>query len=221
MPVSKIHRETVAERTTAEIRRAVLHSRLPQGTPVTEDAMADQYGVSRTTMRQALNTLLLEGLLTRHPSTRVLQVTTLSTADVRDIYRARRFLELGGVDAAGAISVEQLDELRVAVTDLRRAVDDDEADAFVQADFRCHAVIVGFLGSQHLSETHQLLISKLRILLAQVTSDEQDNVESLSVHEQFIDHILEGRLAEARAGLGRRLEESERTVLGYIDDAST
>lgn len=214
--MSRIQRETVADRVIAELRQDILHSRLPQGRPVTEDAMAEQLGVSRTTMRQALNTLLIEGLLTRHPATRVLEVTTLGEADVSDIYRARRFLELGGVDAAASATPEHLDRLRRAVHDLRHAVETDDPETFVRADFDCHAAIVAFLGSWHLSEAYALLISKLRIVIARIVLDEQDNVESLAVHEEFIKQILAGNHAEAREGLGRRLDESERMVLAKI-----
>lgn len=210
----KIHRETVAERATAQLRRSILHSGLPPGTPVTEEAMSSQLGVSRTTMRQALNTLMHEGLLTRHPTTRVLEVTTLSQDDVQDIYRARRFLELGGIDAAKEASPQQLQQLELAVQDLRRAVESDDLEAFIHADFQCHAAIVAFLGSRHLSETHALLMSKLRIAIAHITSDEQDNLESLTIHEKFTQQILTGDLDAARKNLAHRLEESEHVVLG-------
>lgn len=211
--MTKIRRETIADRTTAELRRSILHSELPQGTPVTEDAMSERLGVSRTTMRQALNTLLMEGLLTRNPTTRVLQVTTLSQDDVRDIYRARRFLELGGVDAAAVATPQQLERLQQAMRDLRRATETDDVAEFVRADFECHASIVAFLGSRHLSETHALLNSKLQIIIAQITMDKQDNVESLAIHEEFAKQILAGQLAEAHASLAARLAESERFVL--------
>lgn len=176
--------------------------------------MSSQLGVSRTTMRQALNTLMHEGLLTRHPTTRVLEVTTLSQDDVQDIYRARRFLELGGIDAAKEASPQQLQQLELAVQDLRRAVESDDLEAFIHADFQCHAAIVAFLGSRHLSETHALLMSKLRIAIAHITSDEQDNLESLTIHEKFTQQILTGDLDAARKNLAHRLEESEHVVLG-------
>lgn len=214
--MNKIRRETVAERTTANLRQAILSSGLPQGTPIVEDAVANDLGVSRTTVRQALNTLLLEGLLTRHPATRVLEVTTLSADEVRDIYRARRFLELGGIDAAGDASPQLLEHLEVAVEELRRVAGSEDPEAFVQADFRCHAAIVGFLGSRHLSDMHRLLMSKLRIVLAQITSDKQDNLDSLAVHEAFCRQILTGRLEEAKEHLARRMAASESIVLGRI-----
>lgn len=216
--MSKIQRETVAERTTAALRQSILLSTIPQGAAVTEEAMAEEFGVSRPTVRQALSALQLEGLLTRHPTTRVLQVTTLDSEDVRELYRGRRFLELGGVDAARDATPDQLQKLRDALQDLRDSVLlNNDLHAFVEADFRCHSAIVAFLGSRQLSETHAQLMSQLRIVIAHVTMDKHDNLESLSTHEEFAQQILSGHFAEARLSLSQRLKESEQNVLSITD----
>ncbi|MEP7194777.1 MAG: GntR family transcriptional regulator [Actinomycetota bacterium] len=207
--------------TTAELRQSILRNKLRPGVPVTEDAMAAEIGVSRSTMRQALNTLLLEGLLTRHPTTRVLAVTTLSQDDVRDIYRARRFLELGGVDAAAGAAPEALDPLRAAAHDLKVAVGAGDVRGFVDADFRCHAETVAFLGSRHLTETHRLLMSKLRLVFTQFSDDERDKSRSLVLHEEFTDLMVRGRIAEARANLASRLDNAERLILGKTPDETS
>ena len=68
-----IHRETVADKSVAALRDRIIAGELRPGTAVTEEAIAEELGVSRATVRQALNTLMLEGLLTRHPTTRVLR----------------------------------------------------------------------------------------------------------------------------------------------------
>ena len=94
--MGRIVRETVADRTVSLLRQQILDGELRPGDSVTEEAMVAELGVSRPTVRQALNTLHVSGLLTRHPSTRVLEVTTVTHEDIVEIYRARRFLELAG-----------------------------------------------------------------------------------------------------------------------------
>ena len=95
-------------------------------------------------------------------------------------------------------------------------MDAGDLEAFIEADYNCHAAIVGFLGSRNLSEAHTLLMSKLRIAIAHVTVDKQDNLESLGIHEEFTEKILAGRLGEAHQNLTQRLNESELTVLEKI-----
>ena len=217
----RIQRETVADKGAAILRDRILSGILRPGTAVIEDAVAENLGISRATVRQTLNTLMLEGLLTRHPATRVLQVTTLSSEEVRDIYRARRFLELGGVDAAARASTAELARITRAVEDLEKAVIDNDIAAFVQADFRCHATVVALLGSHHLSTTHTHLMAKLRLAIIQETASEQDNEEhlasgagrrALAVHKEFVRLLVSGKITQARANLAARLDQAEEDV---------
>jgi len=210
--MTRIQRETVADKSAAVLRDRILGGTLRPGSAVTEDAVAEDLGVSRATIRQALNTLLLDGLLTRHPATRVLQVTTLSADDVRDIYRARRFLELGGVDAAAYASTEQLARITDTVADLEKAVADNDITGFVQADFRAHAEVVALLGSRHLAAAHAQLMAKLRLVIIQVTETEQDIEDDLTKHQEFARLLMSGAITEARAQLAARLDAAERSV---------
>ncbi len=215
--MSKILRETVAERTMAALRRQILDRELSPGSSVTEDAMAREMGVSRTTIRQAFNTLMVEGLLTRHPSTRILQVTTLNRDDITEIYRARRFLENAGIDASVQAEPEEFALLAEAVNDMERAVEVGDLSAFVQADYRCHAQTVAFLRSVYLSDTHALLMSKLRLTITQVEgTDERDSAASLLQHQQYRDFVLSHDTQKARANLVQRLAEAEKLVLANI-----
>ncbi|MGH3317393.1 MAG: GntR family transcriptional regulator, partial [Nocardioidaceae bacterium] len=88
------HTSTV-ERVTDELRRALFEGELAPGMPLREVALADQIGVSRSTIREALSVLVAEGLVTRVPN-RGVAVTTLSREDVRDVLRARAALEAAG-----------------------------------------------------------------------------------------------------------------------------
>jgi len=207
--MTRIQRETVAEKSAAILRDRILSGTLLPGSAVTEEAIGDELGASRATIRQALNTLMVDGLLTRHPTTRVLQVTTLSPEDVHDIYRARRFFELGGVDAAEHASPEQLQRITETVKDLEKAVVDKDVAAFVQADMRCHTEIVALLGSDHLIAAHAHLMAKLRLV---ITASETRFARGLAVHKEFAQLLVSGSIQEARDNLAARLDEAEEDV---------
>jgi DNA-binding GntR family transcriptional regulator len=209
--MTRIERETVADKCAAVLRDRILSGTVRPGTAVTEVAVADELGTSRSTIRQALNTLMLEGLLTRHPATRVLQVTMLSAEDVHDIYRARRFLELGSVDAAATASPEQMARITEAVDDLEKAVANNGVAGYVEADMRCHCALVSLLGSQHLSAAHAELMAKLRLVITQATTMEEVAAE-LAEHKTFASLLVSGSIAEARENLAARLDKSADEV---------
>ena len=147
---------------TAWPNLATRRKRSPPGARITAGAMAQKLGISRATVRQALNTLVIEGLLVRNPATRVLEVTSLDAQDISEIYRARRVLEPAGVEASRTATSDELELLKRAVDGMREAVQNDDVLGFVQADSLCHARTVGFLRSQILSQTHEALMTRLR-----------------------------------------------------------
>ena len=215
--MAHLRRETVGEQGHQQLRQRILGGELRPGHAVTEESMARDLGVSRPTMREILKSLVAEGLLMRHATTRVLQVTTLSDAEVREIYTARRLLELAGLDAAARADDEALRPLVDAVADMARAVAVSDTFGLVQADSRCHTVTVALLGSRYLTELHAQLMAKLHLVMSQVESAEtREDAAVLSEHEEFRDLVLARRTAEAKAHLSRRLDEAEQLVLSRL-----
>jgi DNA-binding GntR family transcriptional regulator len=212
--LGKVRRETMVERGVAILRAQILGYELAPGTPVTEEAMAHDLGVSRPTMREVLNTLMLQGLLIRDPKTRILEVTTLDPEQVREIYRARRVLELAGVDAAALLDDGELRELEAAVDDMASAARAADVAALVAADSRSHTCTVGFLHSRYLSEMHNGLMTRLNLAFNQVeTSDSRDDAELVRKHREYCDLVLARDTAAAKASLLARLDEAEQLVL--------
>lgn len=212
--VPKVRRETVAEQSVAVLRQQIVDRELLPGTPVTEEAMAQSLGVSRATVREVLGALAIEGLLTRDPKTRVLQVTTLTRAEVQEMYTARRLLELAGVEAAAQASEKELQELARTVDDMAAAVSKRDLAALVEADTRCHERTVAFLGSRYLTDAHSAIMVKLHLAMAQVESgDERDEEELLREHREYCDLVLVRETAKAQENLLKRLVEAEELVL--------
>jgi len=212
--VAKVQRGTVVEQAVVLLRDRILRNELVPGTPVTEEAMAADIGISRPTVREVLNTLMLQGLLTRNPKTRILEVTTLGADEVREIYRARTVLELAGVEAAGTLDDEELRQLQATVDDMARAVQAADTVALVDADSRSHACTVGFLHSRYLSELHAGLMARLNLVLNQVeTSDARDETELVVLHRQYCDLVLARDTVAAKDTLRTRLAEAEQLVL--------
>lgn len=211
--MNKIHRMTAVELSAAALRQQILTREILPGSRVTEDAVAAQLGVSRATVRQALNSLEQEGLLVRNPTSRVLEVLSLAPEDVKDIYQARRILELAGVEAAVDAPEEALLELKQAISQMRDAIPNRDYVGFVEADRLSHALTVGFLNSRLLSETHTALMRRLRLAITHLEEDENIIAEELLHHEEFCDLVLARKTDEAKKNLAERLDVAERNML--------
>lgn len=214
----KVRRETVAEQGLNILRSKILEGELRPGDPVTEDAMAKAIGVSRPTVREVLRMLISEGLLTRHPTTRILQVTTLAPAEISDIYEARRLLELAGLDAARGAPPEAFANLEATLSEMAAAVEAGDLYALVGADGRCHSETVALTHNKYLTDLHRNLMSKINLNLALVESaDPSDHAELLKSHREYVGLIMNGDIDEAKRQLIERLGTAEQEVLRVFD----
>ena len=83
----------------AELRRAIVSGRVPPGSPIPLDDVAAFFGVSLIPVREALKTLMGEGLLEHQPRLGY-TVTALSSAELDELYVVRGALEAAALDAA-------------------------------------------------------------------------------------------------------------------------
>ncbi len=214
--MNKIQRMTTAELSTDALREQILSRQILPGSRITEDAMARELGISRATVRQALNSLVLEGLLVRNPATRVLEVLSLDASDVAEIYQARRVLELAGVEASAEAPDDALLSLKQAVAQMHEAVENGDVPGFVEADAQCHARTVSFLNSHILSEAHASLMGRLRLAMTHLEADGGATSEGLAQHQEFSDLILARDIRGAKEHLARRLNIAEQQMLDSL-----
>ena len=111
----------------AELLRQRIFSReLSPGSWIDELKLAEEYGISRTPLREALKVLATEGLVTMKVR-RGAYVTEMSDSDLADVYHLLALLE---TDAAQIVAMEateaQLKELQSLHDELEKAVHDQE-----------------------------------------------------------------------------------------------
>ncbi|PLZ03164.1 GntR family transcriptional regulator [Burkholderia sp. WAC0059] len=88
----KIVRPTTVELVTTEIRQRILSGDLAPGEVLRQEALADELGVSRVPIREAITRLTAEGLLTNVPH-KGAYVAELSIDEVRETFDIRLRLE--------------------------------------------------------------------------------------------------------------------------------
>lgn len=105
-----------------ELRDRIVEGELPGDSKIVQEQVADSLGVSRTPVREALNRLAHEGLVTWLPGGGYL-VNELSSREIVEVYQVRRTLEVEATQLAsgrhGAVHLAQLTALieEMAVAD--------------------------------------------------------------------------------------------------------
>jgi DNA-binding GntR family transcriptional regulator len=196
------------ERIVDSITTAIVERRLMPGTKLAEQQIADIFGVSRTLVRQALNQLSRDRLVTLEPA-RGAFVAKPSVQEARQVFEVRAMLEAAMVkQLCMQITDAQITELRAHVKAEGAAVarTDVSGRTRLLADF--HVVLARMLGNQVLAEMLEDLLTRSS-LIALMYQSSHSAEHSQEEHVAIVD-ALERR--DARAAV--RLLESH---LGNVE----
>jgi DNA-binding GntR family transcriptional regulator len=186
-------------RIVESITVAIVERRLMPGTKLAEQKIADLFGVSRTVVRQALNQLSRDRLVTLAPA-RGAHVAMPSVEEARQVFELRAMLETAMArQLCGAITPAQLAALRAHLRDEQAAVarTDVPGRTRLLADF--HVVLAQLLGNQVLAQLLADLLNRSS-LIALMYQSSHSAAQSQGEHVQIVDAI-ERRDGESAARL--------------------
>jgi len=150
------------ERVTDLLRAEVLDGSRPPGSKLVERDLAEELGVSRVPVRDALKALAAEGLVTLRPRTWAV-VSEFSAEDIADLTEVRQALEgLAFRLAAQRRTEEGLTRLRAVVDDEAAAAHRDDAARARRSAAAFHEVVFDLAGNRLLSEVEALTRSRMR-----------------------------------------------------------
>jgi DNA-binding GntR family transcriptional regulator len=190
------------------ITGAIVERRLMPGTKLAEQQIADIFGVSRTVVRQALNQLSRDRLVTLEPA-RGAFVAKPSPQEAREVFEVRAMLEAAMVKQLCAqVTDAQIAELRAHLAAEAQAVarTDVSGRTRLLADF--HVVLARMLGNQVLADLLEDLLTRSS-LIALMYQSSHSAEHSQAEHVAIVD-ALDKR--DARAAV--RLLESH---LGNVE----
>jgi len=202
-PARREKRTATAEGTTARIvdsiTTAIVERRLMPGTKLAEQKIADIFKVSRTLVRQALNQLSRDRLVTLEPA-RGASVAMPSVEEARQVFEVRQMLEAATIrQLCKVITDAQIAELRAHMREEREAVSRTDVSGRTRllADF--HAVLARMLGNEVLAQLLEDLLTRSSLISLMYQSSHSAE-ESLEEHEAIV-AALEKRDARAAARL--------------------
>ncbi|HOI51772.1 MAG TPA: GntR family transcriptional regulator [Azonexus sp.] len=205
--------QEVAER----LRQRIYAHELPPGTWIDEQKLAEQYGISRTPLREALKVLASEGLVELKPR-RGCYVTEISRQDLDDIFPLIALLE--GRCAAEAVKrakAADLTALRAIHEKLEAAARDARVDAFFEANQEFHRKIQELSGNRWLLSVIQDLRKVLKRSRLHSLSLEGRLQQSLEEHRAILARMLAGDATGAERQMYEHLL-SGREALARIDE---
>lgn len=145
---------------------AIIDHSLPPGTRLVEDKLCDIFGIGRTRIRQVLQRLAHEGMVTLMPN-RGAMVSQPSVQEARDIFEARRVLEAGIVSKfLGKASKADMRRLREHVTREKAAFRANNYREIIKLSGDFHLLIAELAGNATMLALLRELVSQTSLILA-------------------------------------------------------
>lgn len=182
---------TTTQRIAEAITQAIVERRLMPGTKLAEQQLADIFNCSRTLVRQALNQLSRDRLVTLEPA-RGAFVAQPSVEEARQVFEVRKLLESAMlVELAGRITASQIKTLRTHLKQERDAIrrTDISSRTRLLADF--HVLLARMLGNEVLAQLLGDLLLRSS-LIALMYQSSHSAAESSDEHVAIVDALEAG-----------------------------
>ncbi len=205
---------TLMEQTRAVLRDDIISLRLRPGEKLTVDSLSERFGISRTPVRDALNALVEEGLVTVAPRVGY-YVVDLSTEDIKEISGIRRMIELYAFGiAAGNMDRDDVQSLLCDTLASKNLPAKERRATFERLDRQFHMDIIRAAGNRRLVDLFMPIASFVDLMRNLNVRVE----EALEEHIAILQTVLDGDTDQAMHLLEEHLNSVESAILLNVRD---
>jgi DNA-binding GntR family transcriptional regulator len=202
-------REVVCETLRDAVRRGILQP----GERLMEIQLAEDLGVSRTPVREAIRKLEMEGYVIMMPR-RGTYVADLSIRDINEVFEIRTSLEsLASGLAAERINEDELEKLQRLLVEIGAYIKSGDMDSIVRTDTEFHDLL-------YQASRNSRLVGIISNLREQLTRFRTTSMSfpgrlkaTLEEHRKIVEAIAQGDEKAARKAAEHHMEKSEQTLL--------
>ncbi len=198
------------------IRQKIINCEYAPSTLLSEAWLMDDLGVSRTPLRDALNKLDQENLVTIMPKKGIM-TASLSLKDIMDVYHVRLLLEPHIIRNWG------MDVPRSALLSFRNSAASysgtETRDQRNQLDDQLHRTIINSCPNAYLLQMSRQLYDqnqRIRIFVGQLALRMEINIAS---HLEIVNHMLASDFDQAAQAMSNHIEEGRNTAINLLTGA--
>ncbi|MDT9594209.1 GntR family transcriptional regulator [Nocardioides zeae] len=198
---------SIQARVIAEMRRRIISGAAPSGALLSELALAEEFGVSRTPVREALKQLQTEGLVEVRPRVGTF-VAAPSRRDINELFDMKELLEGAAarlLAQRGRVHEIDLLEENVRQSDLAVGADDRDRYAVLVEEF--HELLITGADNSKLEAHYRTLMNQLAYSRLVTTSLDQPGRPMQSGREHHV--VLD--LVKAKDG-----DSAERVMREHV-----
>lgn len=232
-------RRSLAEGLADEIVNDVLAGRYTTNSPLpSETELAEQSGVSRLTVREAVKALAAKRVVRveQGRGTFVNPMAEWSVLDPvlliarsshgedplalpRKLIEARRVVEVAVAElAAERRSAQDLTDLEQSITQMRAAAASDDVPAFVAADIAFHQQVLDAAGNSFITSLFEPLSRILQLTRLQTSAHAPVRANAIEHHRRILDAVRRGSPSKAGRAMREHMNQTEHDMDTYVVD---
>ncbi|MFJ1705099.1 GntR family transcriptional regulator [Kitasatospora sp. NPDC088346] len=197
--------ERLRDQVAHALRAGLISGELRPGVVYSAPALAADFGVSATPVREAMLDLAREGLV-EAVRNKGFRVTELSERDLDEYTEIRALIEVPTVGrVARTATREQLEALRPGAQAIVVAAREHDLIGYLEADRQFHLDLLGLAGNARLVETVGDLRKRSRLYGLNRLDERGELVSSAEEHLELLDLMIAGQADEAEECMGRHL----------------
>lgn len=173
------------------LRSSMFNGNLKPGQMLSENLIASSLRVSRTPVREALNRLQVEGLVTSIPGRRII-VSVPTDQDIEDVYSVRLMVE---TEALRKITHEEqplIHQLEAYVLEAKKYLELNDIVRLGQINSQFHQSIISVLKNKRLESFLDSLRESVTLYRFQSLRQGQWAAESGEDHQKIVTYLKEG-----------------------------
>lgn len=200
------------------LRERILKGDLKPGERLMEIHLADQLGVSRTPIREAIRMLELEGLVKMVPR-KGAQVASISREDLQDVLEVRKALDALAVKlACERITEDEIADLKKAESDFEKTLKSSDNTLMAEADVAFHDVIHAASKNKRLKSMISNLAERIYRYRFEYIKQQSDGGRTLvEEHREIIRCIEERDIEAAVKAIESHIDNQEISIAKQLD----
>jgi DNA-binding GntR family transcriptional regulator len=210
------HHQTLNWHVYNDIVRLISSGHYPPGTRLDEQQIAEELGVSRTPLREAISKLVKDGLVEHRPYKGNF-VRRFTSQEVFDLYEVRKGLESMAVRLAiPHLTADSISELRSILREIGTALEASDLEAYGFADKRFHDAIAHLSGNQTLISLLAHLSGQIQLIRTMANQDPSIVEITAMERPEIVDAMEEGDVAAAMHLMEEHIELVQNSTASRI-----
>lgn len=205
------NKKSLTQEVYGKLKSLIIYNKIMPGDVITVGELAKRFNVSKTPVRDSLNTLMHEGLVEVLPYKGYL----ISRVDIKillDLFQMREILEGASAELAALNATQDMIDRLLELVNKNIA---GQRIPFMQTNFNFHMAIAKASGNQYLCKCLSNVLEQLqRVLYSDLITGDPQLMQR--EHQELVQCIINKDSKEAKSLITTQIEATRRRILKNI-----